>query len=748
MYSWMREAASSSDALYYENEFIDDAINPSYHLQEQIRTALRLYSQPVIDMNELYVCTRRYDKVIDKLAPVFMPKKDGAVNKLDENKPCKLKLRPHEEYETDPDFALMKYMWTHTESADIDKLDLNFLKSLIDSGVDINTKDEHGQTMLHACVRDWHSDVILFAMNNNACVNAQDDFGRSPLHLAAALNAVDATKVLLRHGADPNIETYDDYHTPLHYAAKYNALEALKVLIMYGGCVTSRDYKGRTVCHVGADACSRETTQFLLDIQISYGVFDNEGNSALTSMVEQMPRIAYHALNEYVTSEAYNQCEMYLSYLESDTNEVQPSDGHLAISPLEAITTHDDMDLIMHPVVQRAIEMKWNLFGRKDTLWKLFITMVYLICWLVLAYYFSDRGEFYYDSNGEWSHHAWTIVLEFFIIVFALYFYFKDFIMKQRQNAHHQRRVRWRRNLIRREYTFCHPMWPNERLFLDRQIERIKSSPSLAGKHQIWFRYEWVILVLLLAVIVTRIIAMAQSDSKTILLVHKCVFVVSMMFSFFRLLKIIIRFRYFAVFLKVTGSCVAAVIQIGFLYIQVLIPFVAAFWILMDDITEGLNQSSRESQIASRGSNESRHNASSFAPTINITNNQSLDLSSSPTFPFGLDTLFFYVYGLSFGQEGLYDVQPEGSIPFQVAMSLFHILSTFIALSIVIGFVTATFRNTLSRCTAEASLLQAYVVLQLEQNMSKEEKSQMLAYYNTKCNPLVITGKISVILAV
>ena len=69
----------------------------------------------------------------------------------------------------------------------------------------------------------------------------------SPLHLAAALNNLEMVEVLLRNGANVNIETAKERQTPVHYAAKYNSLDALKLLIKYSGSITKRDYK---VCFI------------------------------------------------------------------------------------------------------------------------------------------------------------------------------------------------------------------------------------------------------------------------------------------------------------------------------------------------------------------------------------------------------------------------------------------------------------------------------------------------------------------
>lgn len=84
----------------------------------------------------------------------------------------------------------------------------------------------------------------------------------------------------------------------------------------------------------------------------------------------------------------------------------------------QIITTYQDTDLIMHPVIQKAIHVKWKFYGKWDTIWKLLITFFYSIAWLVLAYHFPDERTYYapFKSNG------WKILFEVLIIVFALYF--------------------------------------------------------------------------------------------------------------------------------------------------------------------------------------------------------------------------------------------------------------------------------------------------------------------------------------
>uniref|UniRef100_A0A8B9LFM0 Neurogenic locus notch homolog protein 1 n=1 Tax=Astyanax mexicanus TaxID=7994 RepID=A0A8B9LFM0_ASTMX len=137
-------------------------------------------------------------------------------------------------------------------------------KRLLESSADANVQDNMGRTPLHAAVaadaqgvfqilirnratdldarmNDGTTPLILATrlavegmvdelINCHADINAIDDTGKSALHWAAAVNNVDATVVLLKNGANKDLQNNKE-ETPLFLAAREGSYETAKILL-------------------------------------------------------------------------------------------------------------------------------------------------------------------------------------------------------------------------------------------------------------------------------------------------------------------------------------------------------------------------------------------------------------------------------------------------------------------------------------------------------------------------------------
>ena len=81
-------------------------------------------------------------------------------------------------------------------------------------------------------------------------MNHQDQYGRSPLHVAAAVDYAEMVEFLLQNKANIDIKTSGEGQTAMHYAAKNDAINAIQMLLGYGADIDARDSKNRTPLQV------------------------------------------------------------------------------------------------------------------------------------------------------------------------------------------------------------------------------------------------------------------------------------------------------------------------------------------------------------------------------------------------------------------------------------------------------------------------------------------------------------------
>ena len=144
---------------------------------------------------------------------------------------------------------------------------------------DVNARNNKGKTPLHLAASLGRAGIASLLLTAGAEVDAQDNKGNTPLYLAASLGRVGMISLLLTAGADIGLADEAGNATPLHRAVVGGYYTAASLLISAGAEVDAQNAKGRTPLHLAASLGRVGIISLLLSVGADGDLADEDGNA-------------------------------------------------------------------------------------------------------------------------------------------------------------------------------------------------------------------------------------------------------------------------------------------------------------------------------------------------------------------------------------------------------------------------------------------------------------------------------------
>ena len=140
--------------------------------------------------------------------------------------------------------------------------------------------EKTGAYSLHDAASKNAYEATKILLKQGADINAQDKHGWTPLHHAAWNNAADTAEVLLNQGADIHATNKQGW-TPLHWGALNNAADTAEVLLKNGADVNAKNKDGDTPLHHAARNSNYITAEVLLKNGADVNAKNKDGDTPL-----------------------------------------------------------------------------------------------------------------------------------------------------------------------------------------------------------------------------------------------------------------------------------------------------------------------------------------------------------------------------------------------------------------------------------------------------------------------------------
>jgi uncharacterized protein len=160
------------------------------------------------------------------------------------------------------------------------KNDVQAIGTLLSQGVSPNVRDDYGYTPLMIAAKEGYAEAVSTLLNAGADPNVRDRRGRTPLMAAIENGHNSIALLLLSRGARPNAQ-WEYGYTALIPAAGSGAVSVVNALLERGANPNIEAYEGGTPLMAAASAGSLPVVELLLSAGAKVDARDKRGTTAL-----------------------------------------------------------------------------------------------------------------------------------------------------------------------------------------------------------------------------------------------------------------------------------------------------------------------------------------------------------------------------------------------------------------------------------------------------------------------------------
>ncbi|XP_047477382.1 transient receptor potential cation channel subfamily A member 1-like [Penaeus chinensis] len=311
------------------------------------------------------------------------------------------------------------------------------LSSLLQLGASVRTKDKRNESPLHFAAKYGRYNTVRQLVESKSgflILNECNDEGKTALHIASEEGHTRVVQLLLSKGA----LLHRDHHgrTPLHLAALGGHRDTIRaILTIHSHTLDQTDKEGNTALHVAVRANKPETVSQLMslnckflenissckpiDIAIQYKLSESAlalvthdrgptevlGTSSkihgciCMALIRTLPKVfesvLYQAIVKADVKEQakdfyikYNFYPLQLTPEQLDAEKIKQKNPKFRPEPLyacNAMVESGRVELLMHPLTQKFLEMKWQAYGKYIHLSNLFVYLVFLALVTIFA---------------------------------------------------------------------------------------------------------------------------------------------------------------------------------------------------------------------------------------------------------------------------------------------------------------------------------------------------------------------------